>query len=790
MATKGAEDTRVRIRPFALSVPSVAKAACLFLCLCVSVVQSAWSRSSDLTLWYDKPAEKWTEALPVGNGHMGAMIFGGTGVERIQFNEDTLWRGKPHDYARPNAVQHLPELRRLVAAGRAEEAVALGRAQFLGEPRRQMPYQPFGDLRLTFPGHEAATEYRRELDLESAVARVSYRVGDTGYRREIFASHPDRVVVVRLTADRPSSISVTVRMDTPHQLASSAVVDGSTIVLSGRVQEDGLRFESRLRCVIEGGHATAGGGGLAVTGADAVTLYLVAATSYRSYEHIDADPGARCEQFLAALGARSFEQVQAMHVADHRKLFDRVRLDLATSTDDPAPTQVRLQAIKKAGLASDPALAALHFHFGRYLLIASSRPGSQPANLQGVWNELLDPPWESKFTTNINFEMNYWPAELTNLAECHEPMFDLIDDVVASGRRTAKAYYGARGWVLHHNTDGWRATAPVNNIDGIWPTGGAWLCWHLWERYRFSGDREFLARRAYPVMREACEFFLDTLIEEPRTTWLVTSPSFSPEQGTLTIGPAMDMQIIRALFAATSEAAVILGKDADFVRRLDATRARLAPDQVGRHGQLQEWLDDVDVPDNAHRHMSPLWALYPGDDITPANARVFDAAKKLLRWRGDGSTGWSYAWRIPLWARAGDDDFAFRQFEGLLQRKTLPNLFDLCGPFQIDGNFGATAGVAEMLVQSHVRAGGDALTPLIDLLPALPKAWATGSVTGLRARGGFEVDLAWRDGALARATIRSTLGQPCRMRYGDTVIDPKIAAGAAATFDGSLVVVP
>jgi alpha-L-fucosidase 2 len=424
------------------------------------------------------------------------------------------------------------------------------------------------------------------------------------------------------------------------------------------------------------------------------------------------------------------------------------------------------------------------------LLIASSRPGGQPANLQGIWNELLAPPWESKFTTNINFEMNYWLAELTNLSECHEPFFDLVDDVVVSGRRTARSQYGASGWVLHHNTDLWRGTAPINNIDGMWPTGGAWLAHHFWERYLFTGDRDFLKRRAYPVMKGAAEFFADFLVKDAKTGWLVTTPSHSPEQGPLNAGPTMDNQLIRALFNHTIEAAGILGVDAEFAKNLAVVCAQLPPNQIGKHGQLQEWLEDVDVPNNAHRHMSPLWALYPGADITPADPAIYAAAKKLLTWRGDGSTGWSYAWRIPLWARVGDGEFAYRQLNELVRRKTLPNLFDLCGPFQIDGNFGVPAGMVELLLQSHITVTDPAAGRIteIELLPALPKAWPNGSVTGLRARGGFEVDLTWETGALSRVVVRSISGAPCRLRSGGkTFVLPGSAPGTTHRFDGDLV---
>jgi alpha-L-fucosidase 2 len=738
-------------------------------------------------LWYDQPAAKWTEALPVGNGRMGAMVFGQLAEERIQYNEDTLWTGKPHDYARPNAVQHLPDIRKAIADGDSKRANDLVRAHFIGDPVRQKAYQPFGDLRLSFPNHHLATNYRRELDLDAAVARTTYRLGETTYTREVFASYPAQAIVIRLTADKPGAVEVILRSESPHKSAATRLVGTDTLALSGQIAADGLRFESRVRLIATGGTAESTENKIAVKNADSVLIILVAATSFKNYEDISADPAARCAAYLDRLENQTSHSLLAAHQADHRGLFGRVSLDLGTTAAAALPTDQRQKRLKENGLISDPALASLHFQYGRYLLISSSRPGSQPANLQGVWNEEMNPPWEGKFTTNINFEMNYWPAEITNLSECHQPFFDLVDDVVVSGRRTAKANYGVGGWVLHHNTDLWRATAPVNNIDGMWPTGGAWLCQHLWEHYLFTGDREFLAKRAYPVMRESAQFFAEFLVKDPKTGWLVTSPSHSPEQGPLTIGPTMDQQLIRALFRSVIESAAILNIDADFSGKIADLYAQLAPNQIGKHGQLQEWLEDVDVPDNNHRHMSPLWALYPGTDITPATPAVYEAAKKLLTWRGQGSTGWSFAWRIPLWARVGDGDYAFSQLAGLLQKRTLPNLFDLCGPFQIDGNFGATAGVAEMLLQSHTFAPGDKALRVIDLLPALPKAWPTGRVTGLRARGGFEIDLEWRDGVVTQVALHSTLGQPCRLQFGTFKDDIATIAGQTYIFDGRLV---
>jgi alpha-L-fucosidase 2 len=825
-------------------------------------------------LWYAQPATKWEEALPIGSGRLGAMVFGGTAEERIQFNEDTLWLGKPHNYVRAGSADIVPQVRQLLAAGQVKEAQDLARAKMLSDPVRQKAYQPFGDLRLTFPAHGAASNYSRELNLDEAIARTRYEVDGVTYIREVIASYPDQVIAVRLTSSHPGALTFTVRMDSPHKdsvtslgrvgrpgLQSSAPPPTApdTLTLTGRVQPDGLRFESRVRVLTDGGTVRADGSTLVISGADSATLLLVAATSFRTFEDISADPALRCAAYLThwksdAPATGAYSSLLARHTADHQRLFRRVSLNLVgpallsgrsvakadvagpsvnpglpasgSPTPDPAtlPTAERLKRVRRAGsIDADPGLAALEFAFGRYLLIASSRPGTQPANLQGVWNELLDPPWESKYTTNINFEMNYWLAELTGLGECHEPFFAAIEDLRASGARTARELYRSRGWVLHHNFDLWRGTAPINNIDGLWPTGGAWLCHHLWERWLFTRDRDFLAHRAYPAMREASLFFVDYLVRDPKTGWLLSSPSHSPEQGPTTTGPTIDNQLVRFLWTATISAARELDTDAAFANELEGLLPQLPPNQIGRHGQLQEWLDDVDVPNNAHRHMSPLWALYPGADITPADAKLYDATKLLLKWRGDGSTGWSYAWRAPLWARVGDGEMAYRQLSQLLTKRTLPNLFDLCGPFQIDGNFGFTAGVVEMLLQSHCRAGspnpatvgavlgsigpateaapngpasakaveGNRPYPiaepvLIDLLPSLPKAWPTGSVTGLRARDGFEVDLTWSDGALARVTIRSTLGRPAQIRYAGQTLNVHLPAGQSTVLDAHL----
>ena len=751
-----------------------------------------------LTLWYARPAKAWTEALAVGNGRLGAMVFGGTADERIQFNEDTLWTGAPHEYQHEGAADHLPALRKLLAEGKQPEAHALAMKHFMSVPLRQMAYQPFGDLRLHFDGHDKPAEYRRELDLDSAVVSVAYRVGAVRFRREVLSSFPDQVIVVRITADRTGSVSFTVKLTSPQPGQPAAVAVGDDqLVLRGRIKPVGhpagrkgvpnaMRYEARLLVEADGGTIKVGEGGAVVTGANAATLKLVAATNYKNFRDVSADPKARCEKAIRAVARKGYDEIRKAHVADHRKLFRRVRLDLGTTEAMNRPTDER---IKTFGDGKDPQLAVLYFQFGRYLLIASSRPGTQPANLQGIWNYRLRPPWECKWTTNINTEMNYWPAELCNLSECHEPLFDLIAEAAVSGRKVARAHYGCRGWVLHHNTDLWRGTAPINHSNhGIWVTGGAWLCSHLWEHYLFTGDREFLAKRAYPVIRAASRFFADFLVEDPNTKRLISTPSNSPEQGGLVAGPTMDHQIIRHLFATCIEAGRILGADEALRAKLRLLRKRIAPNRIGRHGQLQEWLEDQDDPRNPHRHVSHLWGVHPGWEITPRGTPALcAAARKSLAFRGDEGTGWSLGWKVNLWARFGDGDHAYKILQTLLRPgRTAPNLFDLHPPFQIDGNFGGCAGIAEMLLQSHPHSPESVLPGEIHLLPALPAAWPGGSVTGLRARGGYEVDIAWKGGKLVEATLRPARSGECKVRYAGKVVARKARAGESIRVDGQL----
>lgn len=776
-------------------------------------------------LWYDKPAAKWEEALPVGSGRLGAMVFGGVDSERIQFNEDTLWTGRPQDYVRPGAIEGLADVRRLIfEAGKpgidkkeqerlVEEAANVFRSKMISKPVRQKAYQPFGDLRFTFPDAANATDYRRSLDLDTAIATTTYTIAGVHYTREVFASYPDNAIVTRITADQPGKVNFTLKLDTPHKDANTAAAGNDRLVLSGSVQDvpdktwqngkfvthkepdtapgEGMKFQGIAKVIPTGGTVRGDNGSLIVSNADAATIVTVAGTNFVNWQDISGNPAAKAEQHLAALEGKDYDALKQRHLADYQPLFRRVSIDLGRNPEaEKMPTDERLKVANKVanptattkkdvpapkelkgGINSDPSLVSLFFQYGRYMLITASRPNTQAANLQGVWNDKIDPPWESKYTTNINFEMNYWPAEVTNLSECHEPFFDMIDDLRISGARTAKEMYGVdKGWVLHHNTDVWRGTAPINNIDGMWTTGGAWLCHHLWEHYQFTGNKDFLAKRAYPAMKEASEFFLGFLVKDPNSGYLVTNPAHSPEQGVLNAGPAMDMQLIRALFDFTTEASQILGGiDKDFIATVAEARKQLVPDKIGKYGQLQEWQDDIDVPNNNHRHMSPLWGLYPGTALAQAdsNPKIYAAAKQLLEWRGDGSTGWSYSWRIPLWARVGDAEMAYRQLALQMGKRLLPNMFDLCGPYQADGNYGSTAGIAEMLLQSQKRTSpGPDQNYALELLPALPKAWPTGSVKGLRARGGFEVNLDWKDGKLTTATIKSLLGNKLEVRSG------------------------
>ncbi len=769
---------------------AAALAAVLSLATGARAQEQAKTGSGPATrLWYNHPADKWENAFPVGNGRLGAMVFGKTDEEEIQLNEETYWSGGPYSTVVEGGSKDLPEIRRLIFEGNYKLAHILFGRSLMGYPIEQMKYQSLGRLVLRFPSKDPVTDYRHELDLDTAVVRTEYSQGGVRFTREVFSSPVDQVVVVRLTADRPGRISFKAQLQGERNEAHSNYatdyfrMDGLApdgLVVRGKSADymgvtGALRYESRLKALPEGGSMSLDWDELSVTGADAVTLLVAAATNFVSYKDVSGDPRARVEAVLSPAAGRSFEALKAAHLGEHRRLFRRVTMTLPETPNSPLPTDERL---KNFDGANDPALGALIFQFGRYLLISSSRPGTQPANLQGIWNKDMNPMWDSKYTTNINTEMNYWPAEVGNLAECAEPLFRMIRELTDQGSQVARENYGAGGWVFHQNTDLWRVAAPMDGPSwGTFATGGAWLATHLWEHYLYTGDKAFLAEY-YPILKGSAEFFLDFLVPHPRYGWLVTNPSTSPENfpavpgqerffdevttfrttTSICAGSTIDMAILNDLFGAVAEAADVLGVDRDFKARVLEARSKLAPLQIGRKGNLQEWLEDWDETEKSHRHISGLWDLFPGRRISPRRTPQYAAGSKVvLEQRGLPGNGWASAWKAACWARLGDGAKALENFTYAMHHYTTTSLFSICSrAMQVDGSFGMSAAVAEMLLQSHENE--------LAFLPALPAAWKDGEVKGLVARGGFEAGLRWKDGRIMAATLHSKLGRPCRVR--------------------------
>lgn len=746
-------------------------------------------------LWYTEPAKKWDEALPVGNGRLGAMVFGKNGEERIQLNEETYWSGGPYSTVVKGGYKVLPEIQKLVFEEKYLAAHNLFGRNLMGYPVEQMKYQPLGNLHLFFKNQDSITNYKRWLNLEDGISGVSYSANGITYQREVFSSSPDQVIVVRITADKSNSISFTANLRGERNQAHSNYgtdyfqmdpYGNDGLVITGKSTDylgvaGKMRYEARIKALPEGGTMKTNGVDLIIENANAVTLYFAAATNFVNYKDVSGDQHQRVDNYFKGIEGKSYNTILKSAMADHKKYFNRVSLQLPNTENSFLPTPDR---VKKIQTEPDPSMTALSYQFGRYLMISSSRPGTQPANLQGIWNDNMNPSWDSKYTTNINTEMNYWPVESGNLSEFAEPLVKMIRELTDQGSQVAKEHYGARGWVFHQNTDIWRVAAPMDGPTwGTFTVGGAWLCTHIWEHYQYTMDKDFL-KETYPLIEGSVQFFMDFLVPHPNGKWLVTNPSTSPENfpdgggnkpyfdevtagfregTTICAGSSIDMQILYDLFGYFIEASKVLGKDDAFVQNVKAAREKLVPPQIGRDGSLQEWADDWKSLEKNHRHFSHMYGLYPGKVLyekrTPA---LIESYKKVLEERGDGSTGFSRAWKMALWARMNDGNRANKIYKGYLKDQSCTSMFALCfRSLQVDGNFGVTAAVTEMLMQSH--------DGFIKLLPALPDEWSDGSFKGVCARGGFELDYSWKNKTITQLNILSKAGEVCRIETNPKV---------------------